>query len=79
MNTYFKHTKLGAIYAELSKELGIKPFFVIKHCNSETIIHMPYMNIIITPRAALHDEKRSIKHEHKDKQAPPHPKGASKN
>ncbi len=53
MFAYGKCGKYFAVYIEFSKELGIKPFFEFYTCNGETILDMPYGQIIITPQKIL--------------------------
>lgn len=79
MYIYLKHRKLGAIYAEFSKELGMVPLFMLEHCKRETIIHLFYTDIILTPPAALHDERKSKKHEYTNDQAADYPEGVPEN
>lgn len=55
MFAYLKCGKSAAIYFELSKNLGKHPIFSINSCNEETIINIPYGQIIFTP------PKRSVK------------------
>lgn len=57
MFAYYKCGDLAAIYVEFSKSLGLQPFFGIKTCNEETVIDIPYGQIIFTPQKKLRQEK----------------------
>lgn len=59
MFAYFKYEKRFAVYAELSYALGLRPFFEINTCNGETIVNIPYGQIILTPAERLMAETES--------------------
>ena len=60
---YVKCGNFFAIYVELSKDFGLKPFFKLDTCNNETIIDMPFMRSIITPHKRLIQENTYNKDE----------------
>ena len=53
MFAYVKYGKRFAVYAEASKQLGIRPFFRLNTCNGETIFNFPYVQVILTPGEKL--------------------------
>jgi hypothetical protein len=57
MYVYKKFGKFFAAYIEISKDLGAAPAFGIKACNGETLIDIPYGQIILTPRSVLRCEQ----------------------
>ncbi|MCD8570661.1 MAG: hypothetical protein LRY76_03890 [Alphaproteobacteria bacterium] len=57
MKLHVRIAELFAVYGEWRKEYGRKPFFSIHACNGETIIDIPYGQIIFTPRRILLAEK----------------------
>ena len=59
MFAYVKYGKHFALYAELSKELGARPFFEFNTCNGETIIDIPYGQLILTSGKKLKAEAES--------------------
>ena len=59
---------MGALYFEISKELGSTPLFVLENCNGETIIDVPYTHIILTPAKNQHREAQH--HEQIDGKTP---------
>lgn len=60
MYIYARHKYCGALYAECSKAFGAKPFCMIEHCKGETIIHLPYVQIILTPPSLLQGFQASL-------------------
>lgn len=81
MIAYVKYRNVCAISFEWSKDLGIWPFFKFNTCKGETVIDIPYGQIIITPRAKLLAEKKRQAHdyEQRDQKLPPAPPGATEN
>ena len=57
MYIYKRFGRYMAVYGEFSTDLGMKPFFAFKTCNLETIIDLPYVQIILTPGSKLKAEK----------------------
>ena len=58
------HGRRFQIYIEFNIKFGATPIFLIEDFKNETIIHMPYIQIIYTPRKSIkgeHHEKR-IRH-----------------
>jgi hypothetical protein len=55
MFAYFSNRYTGAIYLEFKKELGAQPVFAVNNCMGETVIDLPFVQIIITPRSKLSD------------------------
>jgi hypothetical protein len=53
MKLYVRYKYIGAAYIELNKEFGAAPLYGINSCNGETIIDIPYGQIILTPPAVL--------------------------
>jgi hypothetical protein len=53
MFAYVKYGKRFAVYAEASKELGMRPIFRLNTCNGETILNLPYAQVILTPGRKL--------------------------
>lgn len=49
MFAYVKYGKRFAVFAELSRSLGPRPFFAWNTCNGETILNIPYGQVILTP------------------------------
>jgi hypothetical protein len=49
MFAYVKYGKRFAVFAELSRSLGARPFFALNTCNGETILNIPYGQVILTP------------------------------
>jgi hypothetical protein len=60
MYIYGKCGNVFALYLELSPALGKTPWLDINTCNNETIIDIPYGQIILTTRAALLGETGSV-------------------
>jgi hypothetical protein len=56
MFTYRKYGKRFAFYAEMSRALGPKPFLKLNTCKGETIVNIPYGQIILTGSATLKAE-----------------------
>lgn len=56
MFAYCKYGKHFAFYAELSKALGPKPFLKLNTCKGETVLNIPYGQIILTGGAKLKAE-----------------------
>lgn len=73
MFAYVKCWHYFAVYAEMSKNLGATPFFKINTCNSETIIDIPFCQIILTPGGTLAAETkyRNDAEQNKNIPAPP--------
>ncbi len=76
MFAYVKYGKRFAVYAEASKELGIRPVFRLNTCNGETILNFPYVQVILTPGRKL---KAGLENdgEKQDKDIPPPSEGTS--
>lgn len=85
MFAYFKCGKSAALYIEFSKNLGLRPFFRIKTCNGETVLDIPYGQLIFTPpRKAMQKPKQRVKveptnDEQADKKIHAPPAGVAKN
>lgn len=60
MIAYIRYKNIFAVFAEISLQLGLKPFFKFKRIGCEIIIHMPYGFIILTPRSALVAERAEM-------------------
>ena len=56
MFAYNKYGKRFTFYAEMSKALGPKPFLKLNTCKGETILNIPYGQIILTGSAKLKAE-----------------------
>ncbi len=56
MFAYRRYGKLFAFYAEMSKALGPKPFLKLNTCKGETVLNIPYGQIILTGGAKLKAE-----------------------
>jgi hypothetical protein len=56
MFAYHKYGKRFAFYAEMSKALGARPFLKLNTCKGETILNIPYGQIILTGGAKLKAE-----------------------
>lgn len=75
MYIYAGYRYLGAIYVECNKAFGRTPLIMIESCNGETIVNIPYVQMIITPRKVMrhnegtHNErsKRKPEQDGKDK------------
>lgn len=75
MFAYVKYGKSFAVYAELSKELGSRPLFRLNTCNGETILNVPYVQVILTPGRKLKAGTKSHDGEKQDKDIPPSSEG----
>ncbi len=73
MFAYRKYGKHFAVYAELSKELGMRPFFRLNRCNGETVLNISYGQVILTPGRKLKAESKSHDVEKQDTDVPPPP------
>jgi hypothetical protein len=60
---YTRFGDLFAVYTEISRDMGPHPFFSLNSCNGETIISLPYAEIILTPGEILKAEKRGRENE----------------
>ena len=56
MIAYMRCRQIFAVYAEISAQLGLKPFFKIERQRGEMILHIPYVEIIFTPSSVLKTE-----------------------
>ncbi len=56
MDFYIRWRPLGAIYVEYSKSFENLPLFMIETCKEETILHLPYLMVILTPAYRLKKE-----------------------
>ncbi len=79
MFTYRRYGKRFAVYAEVSKELGMRPFFRLNRCNGETVLNIPYGQVILTPGRKLSAESKSHDAEEQDTDVSPPAAGASEN
>jgi len=70
MFAYAKYGKRFAVYAEFSVELGGRPFFELNTCNGETIVNIPYGQIILTPGDILRAETESHDGKEQDNDIP---------
>jgi hypothetical protein len=70
MFAYVKYGKHFALYAELSLAFGVRPFFGFNTCNGETILDIPYGQIILTGGARLKAETESHDSEEQYKDIP---------
>lgn len=77
MFAYCKYGKYFAVYAELSKGLGSRPAFRLNTCNGETILNLPYAQVILTPGWKLRAETENYDGEEQDKDIPSPPPGAA--
>jgi hypothetical protein len=59
MFAYVKYGKHFALYAEFSLAFGARPFFGLNTCNGETIVDIPYGQIILTGGSRLKAETES--------------------
>lgn len=68
MFAYRKYGKHFAFYAEMSKALGPKPFLKLNTCKGETVLNIPYGQIILTGSAKLKAEAEGHdgRKQHKD-------------
>lgn len=57
MSLYIKYKTLFALYIEFTVQFALTPFFRIKTCKGETIIDIPYGQIIFTPGNKLRSEQ----------------------
>ena len=76
MFAYVKYGKRFAVYAEASKQLGIRPFFRLNTCNGETIFNFPYVQVILTPGEKLKAGPENDG-EDQDQDSPPSSEGTS--
>lgn len=56
MYVYFAPGKRFAFYVEVARELGCFPLFSLNFCKDESIIDIPYIQIIVTPGRLLRDK-----------------------
>ncbi|MCK6418356.1 MAG: hypothetical protein L6Q57_05380 [Alphaproteobacteria bacterium] len=56
MDIYIRGGQFFALYLEICRDFGSRPFFRLETCDKETIIQLPYAQIIWTPGACLKDE-----------------------
>ncbi len=49
MTLYISYDKFFSIFIEGNRQLGLHPLFSKEYYKDETIIHMPYIQIIYTP------------------------------
>lgn len=57
---YIRITGVGAIYIEVSTLLGAKPLYNFNKWDKETIVDLPWMQIILTPWSVIEREDRII-------------------
>lgn len=67
MIAYIRCRKIFAIYLEFSRAWGPRPFFRLKTCNGESIMDIPYGQIIITPGKILRSGNRVDWNEKRDR------------
>jgi hypothetical protein len=59
MNLYCKAGQLFALYIEVDREYGYKPFLKWRNYEGEKILDLPYSRVIFTPRSVLkHSRKK---------------------
>jgi hypothetical protein len=68
MDIYIRCRQLFAVYLEFSRALGARPFFSLNTCNGESIMDIPYGQIIITPGKRLRAEAGKKGNEERDRQ-----------
>lgn len=66
MIMYYRWRRKFAVYCEISRELSLWPLFSVDTCNQETVIDMPWMHVIVTPRCCLEKEKHLAVQEQND-------------
>jgi len=88
MHWYWRYKRLFAIYIELSKAIGMRPFLKIRRIQNELMIEISYGYVIITPRQILLNEHLAHKnrrahgmsnHEKRDRRILNAPARATKN
>lgn len=56
MNLYYRFKNHFAVYLEFKKDFGLQPWMKINTCNGETILDIPYGQVIFTTGAKLEGE-----------------------
>ena len=66
MDLYYRLGKIFALHVEISKELGTSPFFRFYTCKGETILDIPYIQVIFTGSHSLKNECAHLSTEKQD-------------
>jgi hypothetical protein len=60
MNFYFKHRMLGAIFIEISSDLGVSPLYSFSKWQNEHILDFPWARFIMTPASKIKEKTENI-------------------
>ena len=58
MHRTMRFGRWASIHIEISKNLGKEPWMQINTCKDETIIDIPYAQVIFTPGKVLYRERK---------------------
>ena len=60
MHFYIRLQLIGAISVECRRDFGYTPMYSFGKWHNESIIHLPWTEIILTPRSSIIDEKECV-------------------